>query len=293
VSPTEIEMRLRHSLKELTATTPLANPDHPRAGPPGRRSRPQRLAVGAVAAALFIAAFALAVAYGPGSSDNGGSRSAIARAQTARHVAATVELRSEDLPGWPGYNTPTPDLGAAKKLAQCVGIRHSHVLPAVAVVRSKQFDNGVPTGSATTYAYSSTYVMATAAQAEQLTSFYRLPRFPSCYAHQTGAAIAAGLESTSHLLGVQVLGVGPAPPGVNTSDSQTVSTSYATQQQGATGVEHSVVRLLFMRIGRVVTFLVVSALLTAGPFPVTLFDRLAVTVSNRLVRATGAATASG
>jgi len=305
---TDIERRLRTSLTELTSTTPFANPNCPRTqstaahasdtrpagrdgelrtggegSSPTRRSiRPVRIVVGAVSAVLFIAGFALAVVYGPGSSDNGGSRSAIAPAQSARHLAAIVELRSEDLPGWSGYNTPTPNPAAAKKLAQCMGIGNPHLASPVAVVRSKQFDSK----NVTVYAQSTTYVMATVAQAKQLTAFYRQARLPSCYADQTGGTIAANLESTSHLSGVKVLGVSPAPPGVNTSDSQTISTSYLTQQVGATGMAQTVVQLMFVRIGRLVTYLAVSALLTAGPFPMALFNRLAVTLSKRLADVT-------
>ena len=39
--------------------------------------------------------------------------------------------------------------------------------------------------------------------------------------------------------------------------------------------------------GRVVSYLVVSALLSAGPFPLSLFNRLAVAVSKRLAGVTG------
>lgn len=111
----EIEARLRSSLKELTDSTPLANPHNPRADHAhageskvsavqidpsilqGGADRPQparepelvgtdapisggmgrrRLLLGATIAVVVIAAFAFAVAYGPRSSDVGGKTEA-------------------------------------------------------------------------------------------------------------------------------------------------------------------------------------------------------------------------
>jgi hypothetical protein len=307
MTPSATEMRLRTALKELTSTTPLANPDHPRERPtvvpaskvstvelhlglrpdgdrplpPRRGSRPVRLIVGTVSAVVAIAGFAVAVAYGPGSSDNGGSRVEIAPAQSARHVAATVELRSRDVPGWSGYRTPAPDPATTEKVARCLGIHNFHVSPPVASARSKDFD----TDNLTLYAQSYTDVMATVAQAEKVTSLVRQSRFPSCYATLARNGITADLASYSHLSRLAVA-VGPPPPGVNGSDAQTIFTSFSTQEVGAPGSEPFDMRVMLVRIGRVVTDVVVTAALTAGPYPVRLFNRLAVTISKRLARAT-------
>ena len=97
MSAHDTEVRLRAALSELTSTTPLINPDRPRTGtarvdrgdgPVGRTDfgppskgdgRPHRLRrrilVGAAAAAVGIGGFALALSYGPRSSDVGGSGS--------------------------------------------------------------------------------------------------------------------------------------------------------------------------------------------------------------------------
>jgi hypothetical protein len=114
VTPNDIEDRLRSSLKELTDRTPIANPDHPREdhatgrasrmpahqidptitrgivertlgsretestgakGPSSRLYGRGRILIGATTAVLVIAAFVLAVVYGPRSSDVGGSAS--------------------------------------------------------------------------------------------------------------------------------------------------------------------------------------------------------------------------
>jgi hypothetical protein len=283
VTLTDIEIRLRTAMTELASTTPLANPDHPREGPTVRRSRrSMRLVVGTVAAAVAIAGFAVAIAYGPGSSVNGGSRTPTALIPAARHLAAAVEVRSGDLPGWPGYATPPPDPATTATFARCMGNQNPRLSAPVGTARSKQFS----TKNLTEYVQSFTYVMATVGQAEQLTARDRRARFPSCYARQNSAAIAANLESSEHVVGQKVLGVGPAPRGVNQSDSLTVSTSYTTQQVGATELEHTVVRLMVVRVGKTVTNLVVSAQLTAGPFPAALFNRLAVTLSRRLASST-------
>lgn len=306
MTDTDIEMRLRNSLRELTDTTPLVNPDRPRErptgapvsaassvgndvgrrpggkrpSPPERRGRPVRIVAGAVATAVAVAAFALAIAYGPGSSDRRASMTTSARVQAARHLAATVTLRAGDLPGWSGYTTPAPDPASAATVARCIG-RRPPLSPPVAAARSKEFT----VDNLTVYAQSYTYVMTTAAQAEQVTSLARQRRFPSCDASLERKAIAANSAATAQLSGLKVR-VGPAPPGVDEPDSLTVTTTYATRQFGATGASHTDAHTMVVRSGRVVTDVVVSALRSAGPYPVSLFNRLAVTLSQRLAEAT-------
>jgi hypothetical protein len=95
MSTNDTEVLLRAALNELTSTTPLINPDRPRTGtalgdtadgavvradfPPlyqGDRRRhrhKRRILVGAAALVVGIAGFALALSYGPRSSDVGGS----------------------------------------------------------------------------------------------------------------------------------------------------------------------------------------------------------------------------
>jgi hypothetical protein len=94
MSAHDTEIRLRAALAELTSTTPLISPVRPRTGtapvdsvdgavgltdvlPPskgdgGRYRRRNRILVGAAAVAVGITAFALALSYGPRSSDVGG-----------------------------------------------------------------------------------------------------------------------------------------------------------------------------------------------------------------------------
>jgi hypothetical protein len=96
MSTNATEVRLRAALSELTSTTPLINPDRPRAGTAlvdtvdgavvrtdfpapstgdgsTHRHRNRIILVGAAAAVVAIAGFALALSYGPRSSDVGGS----------------------------------------------------------------------------------------------------------------------------------------------------------------------------------------------------------------------------
>ena len=74
MTPTDIEVRLRTALNELTDTTPLANPDHPprgamrgavmTTGAPSQKRRPALLLVGLFAVVVIAAAVAFGVFYG-------------------------------------------------------------------------------------------------------------------------------------------------------------------------------------------------------------------------------------
>jgi hypothetical protein len=311
MTDTDIEMRLRNSLRELTQTTPLVNPERPPerlTGAPvsavplvgndlGRqpaanwpsslehRARPIRAIVVAVAVVVAVAAFAFAVADGPGSSDQRASVPA-ARVQSARQLAATVAVRARDLPGWSGFTSPAPDPAALETVARCMGRQGPRLAPPVAALRSKEFAKDNLTVDAQSY----TYVMATAAEAAQVTSLERQPRFPWCDASLESKAIEADAASPVHLSALKVV-VGPAPAEVEQADSLTVTTTYSTQQVGATGASDTDAHMVVVRSGRVLTDVVVSALLSAGPFPLSLFDRLAGTVSKRLTGATRTAKA--
>jgi hypothetical protein len=158
----------------------------------------------------------------------------------------------------------------------------------VATARSKEFN----TENLTMYAQSYTDVMATVAQAEHVMSSFRNSRFPSCDSGVARAEVIADVPSSTQVSALKVL-VEPGPPGVSGSDSLTIFTSDTTQEAGAQGTVHTVAHLMVLRKGRVVTYLMVSSLLTAGPFPALFFDRLALRLAKRLAGASRTDAISG
>jgi hypothetical protein len=154
----------------------------------------------------------------------------------------------------------------------------------VAIGRSEEF------GDALVNVQSYTYVFASVSQAKRLLSLYRNGRLPSCEAQ----LVRATADSQLHIKEVTV-SVEPAPPGVEralSSDALTTTLTTTVQETGAKGDVQYVSPLMVLRSGRVVTRLTMLASSTAGPFPTALFDRLSVTLSQRLMNALGESVAS-
>jgi hypothetical protein len=89
-------------------------------------------------------------------------------------------------------------------------------------------------------------------------------------------------------IGKVTVGVESAPPGVESAaSSDALTTTLTVQQTGVDGDEQDVSPLVILRSGRVVTHLLMSASSRVGSFPTALFDRLSVTLSQRLMNAVG------
>lgn len=199
---------------------------------------------------------------------------------SARHLAAAIEIRSGDLQGWPGFNQP---LQLFPQIARCMGAPDPLRPAPLAIGRSEEF--GDPLLNVQSY----TYVFATASQAKWAVSLYRNRRLPLCETQSVRANY-----SRQHIKKVTV-SVESAPLGVESaasSDALTTTLTTTNQEPGAAGVEQYVSPLLVLRSGRVVTHLIMSASSTVGPFPTALFDRLSVTLSQRLMNALGVSVAS-
>lgn len=199
---------------------------------------------------------------------------------SASHLAAAVEIRSGDVPGWPGFNEPVQ---LFPQIARCMGVPDPDRPAPLATGRSEEF------GDALLNVQSYTFVFATSSQAKRVVSLYRNRRLPSCEAQSVRANY-----SRMHVRGVTV-SVESAPPGVESavsSDTLTTTLTATVQEPGANGDEQYVSPLMVLRSGRVVTHLLMSASSTVGPFPTALFDRLSVTLSQRLTNALGDAVAS-
>jgi len=199
---------------------------------------------------------------------------------SASHLAAAVEIRSGDVPGWPGINQP---LNLFPQLARCMGLPNPLRPAPVGIGRSEEF------GGSILNVQSYTYVFATASQAKRDVSSYRNERLPSCEAR-----LVRKTYSGQNLKGVTV-SVESAPPGVESAispDALTTTLTLTFQESGAKGDEQFVAPLMVLRSGRVVTHLTMSASSTTGPFPTALFDRLSVRLSQRLMKALGESVAS-